>query len=105
MNNRQNFYRGFTRIDKLLNTSAKKHNFEQVFYQHQAIHYWDKAASGFLEEAANSTKAVDFCKGVLTVACLSREVAAKLKLLAQRIIAILNELLGRRVVFALSLEI
>jgi hypothetical protein len=50
------------------------------------------------------TQAVDFKKGVLTVACLSREVASKIKLFAESILEALNQVLGARLVFAIYTE-
>jgi predicted nucleic acid-binding Zn ribbon protein len=96
---------GFTSIDKLLKNTAKEYNLESAIYRHKTITGWQKVAPGFIEEAAEKTKALDFNKGVLTVACLSREVAYKIKLMAEQIIAALNEIIGKRVIYAIYVEV
>lgn len=96
---------GFARIDRVLGKTAKDYNLENAVNKYKAIKHWHQIAAAFVEEAQSLTQAVDFEKGVLTVACLSREVAYKLKLLAQRIISALNQLLGRQMVFALSFQL
>ena len=102
---RRNQYKGFAKIDKLLSQTARQYNLQNALYRHKALKHWQQIAGAFIEEAASLTRAIDFKKGVLTVACLSREVASKLKLLANRIISALNQLLGRQVVFALYVEV
>src|SRR5579863_1424749 len=100
-NSKDNYNKGFSKIDKVLNHTAKHYNLEAAVCRHRALKHWQQIASAFVEEAAKLTQAVDFKKGVLTIACLSREVASKIKLLAQRIIVALNQLLGRQMVYAL----
>ena len=95
---------GFYKIDKVIKQTAKQHNLEGALYRHQALTCWNEIAKGFLAESKELTKAVDLKKGVLTVACLTREVAYKIKLFAPRIIEALNQVLGRRVVFAIYTE-
>jgi hypothetical protein len=102
---KQNFCKGFTPIDKLLKNTAKEYCLENALYRHQTLKNWQKVISGFLEEDQDKTQAVDFNKGVLTVACLSREAAYKIKLMAVRIIEALNEILGKRVVYAIYVEV
>jgi len=97
--------KNFSKIDKIIRQTAEHYNLEAALNKHRAIKHWRQAASSFVEEAGKLTQAVDFKKGVLTVACLSREVANKVKLLASRIIYALNQLLGRQVVFAVSIEV
>ena len=100
----QNRSKGFSRINKVLDRTAKRYHLEAAQDRQQTLSHWQAIASSFLEEAALQTKALDFKKGVLTVACLSREVAIKIKLLAQIIMKALNEYLGSVVVFAIHLE-
>jgi hypothetical protein len=104
MNSKDNYNKGFSKIDKVLNRAAKNYNLENALYKHKALKHWQEIASAFVEEAANLTQAVDFQKGILTVACLSREVASKIKLLAQNIIRALNQLFGRQMVYAIYIE-
>lgn len=96
--------KGFLKIDKVIKTSAKNHNFENVLYKHQVAKHWHDVASAFVEEATRLTQVIDLKKGVLVVACLSGEVAYKIRQLSQKIITALNEILGKRVVFAIYLE-
>jgi predicted nucleic acid-binding Zn ribbon protein len=96
---------GFTPIGKLLKNTAKEHNLETAMYRHKTLKNWQNVVSGFIEEAQDQTKAVDFKKGILTVACLSREVAYEIKLMAERIIEALNEVVGKRVIYAIYVEV
>ena len=104
MPTKDNYNKGFSKIDKVLNKTAKHYNLENALYKHKALKHWAEIAAAFVEEAKELTQAIDFQKGVLTIACLSREVASKIKLLAQNIIRALNELLGRQMVYAIYVE-
>ena len=104
MPTKNNYNKGFSKIDKVLNTTAKHYNLENALYKHKTLKHWGDIAAAFVEEAKDMTQAVDFQKGVLTIACLSREVASKIKLLAQNIIRALNEVLGRQMVYAIYIE-
>jgi hypothetical protein len=97
-------YKNFSRIDKVLGKTAKNYNLESALYKHKTLKHWHEIASAFLDEAKELTKAINFEKGVLTVACLSREVATQVKFLAQRIIYALNQFLGKQMVFAIYVE-
>jgi len=105
MISKQNYQKGFTPIGKLLKKTAKDYNLESALYRHKTLAGWQKVAGGFIEEAAEKTKALDFNKGVLTVACLSREAAYKIKLMAEQIIVALNESIGKRVIYAIYVEV
>lgn len=105
MSPKQNYQKGFTPINKLLKNTAKEYHLENALYKHRTINTWHKVVSGFVEDAQKLTQAVDFNRGVLTVACLSREAAYQIKLMAERIIAALNEVLGQRVVYAIYVEV
>ncbi len=97
--------KGFVPINQLIGLAAKQYKLENVFYRQRVIRYWREVAGSFIDEARELTQAVDFKKGVLTVACLSREAATQIKLLAQRIIYALNQCLGRSLVYAISIEV
>ena len=99
------YQKGFSKIDKLLGQTAKQYSLENAVYKHKTIKHWHDVASGFIDGAKELTQATDFKKGVLTVACLSREIASKVKLLAQRIIYALNQVLGKQMVFAIYVEV
>lgn len=100
-----NYQKGFNKIDRVLKNTAKQYNLEGALNKHRALKHWDEIASGFVDEAQSLTKAVDFKKGVLTVACLSKEAARQVKLLAERIIYALNQVLGRQLVYAIYVEV
>ena len=99
------YEKGFSKIDKVLSHAAKNYNLEAALYRHRALKYWQQIAASFIEESGSLTKAVDFKKGVLTVACLTREVAAQIKLMAGRILESLNQIIGRKIVFAIELAV
>ena len=87
-----------------LKLQAKQYNLENAAYKYKAIKHWSEIAGAFVEEAGKFTQAVDFQKGVLTVACLSRAVASQLRLMAEKIIEALNEVIGRKVIYAIFFE-
>ena len=99
-----NYQKGFTPIEKLLKNSAKEYHLENAIYRHKTLKHWESVAIGFIEDAQNLTKAIDFKKGVLTVACLTREVAYQVKVMAERLILALNQVLGRQLVYAIYIE-
>ena len=106
---KQNLYKirnkGFIKVKQAaLSGHPKAEVFQKALHKHKVISSWDKAVVQFFENADNQTKAVDFKDGLLSVACLSKELAYKLKLFAQRIIYVLNQLLGKELVFALKVE-
>ncbi len=100
----KNYNKGFTPINKVIGNSAKNYNLENALHKHQALKHWEVIAAGFIEGAENLTKALDFKKGVLTIACLSKEVAYKVKFMAERLISALNEVLGKRLIYAIYVE-
>lgn len=95
----------FTKIDKLIKYNAKEHNLEAALYRHKVIKTWGEIASAFVDGANKLTQAVDFKKGVLKIACLSREVASLIRLLAEKIVAAINEVIGKRVLFSIFVEV
>lgn len=96
---------GFAKIDKALGQTAKRYHLEAAVNRYKVLKGWRDVAGSFLAEAAELTKATDFSKGVLRVACLSRELGRELMFLLPRIIQALNSSVGRQVVFAVRLEI
>ena len=96
---------GFTKVGKVLPKTVKQYNLQPAIDKHSVLKIWHQAASGFLDEVCAQTKAIDFKKGVLCVACLSQEIAYQIKLLARRIIYVINQILGRDLVWSLSVEV
>lgn len=94
----------FTKIDKILKTTSKSYKLEAAIYRHKLIKSWQGVVASFISEASDNTRVIDFKKGVLQVACLSKDLAYKIKLLSKRIIHALNQLLGATVVFSLDVE-
>lgn len=98
--------KGFVKVSQAALTGHPKAKiFESAFQKHLAVKAWHNAADQFFEEAGNKTRAIDFKEGVLFVACLSKELAYKIKMFAQRIIYLLNQLIGKELVFALKIEL
>jgi len=98
-------YQGFNRIDKVINQAAKEKKLTGAINKYHALRHWEKAAAGFVAEAKELTRAIDFKNGILYVACLSKEIAYQIKLLAIRIIGALNQLIGKQVVYAIQVEV
>ena len=96
---------GFSKIDKLIFQAAKNHNLQSAMDKQRVIRFWPKTSSAFMEDSDRLTKALDFKAGVLTVACLTLEIAQAIKAMAKRIIEALNEALGRQLVYAISVEV
>lgn len=78
--------------------------FQKAFHKHQVLAGWANVVSQFFEDAHNQTKATDFKDGILFIACLSRELAYKIKMFAQRILYVLNQAIGKQLVYALSID-
>jgi hypothetical protein len=104
-NPKQKYSTRFTKIDNLLQKTAKEYHLESALYAYQVSKYWEKVLGEFFQDASNKTKITEFKKGVLTVACLCKELASEIKILAQRIIYALNKLLGRRVIYSIQVVI
>jgi hypothetical protein len=97
---------GFIKLEKVISQNlSADHKLQEAMFKHKIVGLWEGVASGFFSEAKELTRAVDFHKGCLVVACLNRELAQKIQLLARRIINAINEVLGKTLVFALKLEI
>lgn len=98
-------YKPFESIDRVINRSAKEKKMMGAVNRYKTLKNWEKAASGFILQAGELTRALDLKNGVLFIACLSREVAYQIRLLASRIITALNQLVGKQVVFAIQIEV
>lgn len=98
-------YKGFTKVGRVLPARIKEYKLEKAFYKHQAIRFWDEAITRCIGEVKNQAKAMDLKNGVLVVACLSRDLAYQIKLLAKRIMDEINRLVGKAVVFAIHTEV
>ena len=102
---KQKTYKGFTKVGKVLPGRIKEYKLQNAFYKHQALKHWEQAVARFIGETSKSAKAVDLKNGVLIVACLSKDLAYQIKLLARRIIEEINQLIGKAVVFAIYTEV
>ncbi len=95
----------FTNIKYIIPESAKQHQAESQFIKYKIIAAWEKVAPGFFAECVELTKAINFEKGTLTVACLSKELCTSIRQVCQQILHALNEFLGRELVYSLVVEI
>lgn len=99
------YNKGFTPMGNVLSDRIKEYKLQGAFYKHQALKYWASVIVGYVAEAKEQTRAIDLRNGVLVIACLSKDLAYQIKLLAQRIIAEINRLIGQSVVFAIYTEV
>ncbi len=97
-------YKNFTKIDKVLTKTSKAYKLDLALARYQILKHWQNIIVGFFENGAEETRAMDFKKGVLFVACLSKDIAYRIKVLASRIIYALNQVLGKDLVFAINVE-
>lgn len=96
--------KGFKSVGSVLPDRMKQYKLQKAFYKHQAIRYWKDAARSFADDLSKETKAIDLKNGILIIACLSKELAYQIKILSQRIIAHINQLIGKHVVYAIAVE-
>jgi len=101
---KQKKYNGFQKIDYLVVSFSKEKKLEGALDRYKVLRLWDQVVEGFFKDAKNQTKAMDFKKGRLVVACLSEELAYKIKVLSQRIIYALNNALKKTKVFVLEVQ-
>ncbi len=94
----------FTKIGKVIKNEINNQKINEAFLRHQVLKAWERTAVSFFKEAEKLTKALDFKKGVLTVACLDEKLAYQLKILASRIIYAVNNFLGKILVYSLRVE-
>ena len=97
--------RGFVKVEKILHYSQNSRVFRQAWLQHKAVNLWTEVAGAYLDDAAALTKAVSFNKGILVVACLTKEVAYQVKILALRLLEALNKLLGVLLVYQIEVQV
>ena len=90
------------RVGKILKTNIKKYKLEEKLKTYEVLRGWEKIIGDFLPDAKGKTMAMSLEKGVLKIASLSREVADLIYMLARRIMDLINQLVGRRVVFRIS---
>jgi len=102
--NKKPFRKGFIKIDGLLYGLAKNHKLEAVLHKQQVSKNWENILSGFFEKPQGQTKVLDLKNGVLVVASLDKQLAYEIKILAQRIVYALNNLLGGQFVLAIRVE-
>lgn len=95
---------GFSKIDKIIPTTAKQYKLQEILIKHRVISFWEEALLAFVGNAQNKTKVLNFSKGVVFVACLSENVGKEIKQFSLHIIHALNQLIGNVVVFSIKLE-
>lgn len=102
--NKNHYQKGFVKIGRVIVNSSKTANFQPAMTKYQVFKNWEQVVCSFFEKAKGQTKALEFNSGVLTVACLSRDLAYEIRLLAKKITQVINEIIGKAVVFALRVE-
>ncbi len=92
------------RINKTLYANIRKYKIEDKVKATELLKIWDKVIIDFMPEAASQTMAVAYEKGILKIAVLSKDIAYQIYLYQKRLIEMLNNLLGRRMVFRIVCE-
>lgn len=95
---------GFTKIDKVLAGKKIPPEFAKALMRYRAISSCSQVLAELFEQAEGQTKVIDVRGGVLVVGCLSQELAFQIRLYAQRIIAAINQALGKTIIYALKVE-
>jgi hypothetical protein len=103
--NIKRYSNGFSKVGSVLKKTAKEKKLQAALYKYQVIKSWEQTVCGFLEEAGRLSKAIDFQDGKLIIACLTKDMADKLYLFSKQIITALNELIGRKIVYAIFIEV
>lgn len=97
--------KGFEKMgNAVLRGHPRAEIYKKAFNKYKVISGWNQAVGQFFDNAEGLTKAMDFKDGLLVIACLTKELASKIKMFAERIIYILNSILGKELVFALRVE-
>ncbi len=92
------------RINKTLYANIRKYKIEDKVKAAELLKLWEPVIADFMPEAALKTMAVTYEKGVLKIAVLSKDIAYQIHLYQKRLIEMLNNLLGRRMVFRIVCE-
>ena len=95
---------GFNSINEVIVGTENLKKLQPIVEKYKALKIWESVAKSFLADLEKQTKAMDLKKGVLYVACLSKEAAYQIKVLKEKIINALNTILGKRIVFAIYIE-
>lgn len=91
-------------IRNQINKSLKKYKIEDKVKSTMIVNHWEKVITELFPHAAKKTMALGLERGVLRVAALSKEIAYEISLYKQRLIEMLNNLFGKRLVFAIYIE-
>ncbi len=94
----------FTKISQTLTKTSQTYKLDTALLRYKILKYWESTVTEIVSGAEEATKAIDFKKGILTVACLSQEIAYQIKVLSSRIIYALNQILGSQQIFAIRVE-
>ncbi len=94
----------FIKIDQVLSQVGENKKIKPGLVRYQVLSCWYKIVETFMEAGREQTRALDFKKGVLFVACLSREIAYQIKILTSRMVHALNQVLGKQLVFTIAVE-
>ncbi len=97
--------KSFESLGRVIGQVAREKKMVGAVNRYKILKNWERAVSSFITQAGDTTRALDVKNGVLFIACLNREVAYQIKLLAARIIELLNQLVGKQVVYAINVEV
>ncbi|MEK7075773.1 MAG: hypothetical protein AAB948_03205 [Patescibacteria group bacterium] len=92
------------RINKTLYANIRKYKIEDKVKANELLKLWDKVIADFMPHAVKQTMAISYEKGVLKIAALSKDIAYQIHLYQKRLIQMLNDLLGKRMVFKIVCE-
>lgn len=96
---------GFEDLSKVFKNHPKNKELQEAYVRHKVLKIWGTVAESFFESAKEFTYPVDFKKGILYIACLSKELGQKIKLFSKRIVYALNQILKEELVYSINIEI
>lgn len=82
-----------------------QHGMQAHFQKHRVLNAWPKASEAFVKNVHNQSQAIAFENGVLTVACLTGEVAKEIGYMKDAIKTALNRILAESAVKEIILEV
>ncbi len=94
----------FNTVGDLIPKMLQERHLGEIVEEQRVLRTWERVAPGFLTESTEQTKAIEFKKGRLVIACLSDELARKIIGLVEQITQAINEVLGKKMVFVIHVE-
>jgi hypothetical protein len=94
----------FSPVGSLLPDSLKQHKIEMATDRYTALQLWEEVLTGFLNKAADKTKAIDLHDGTLIVACLDEILAKEINGFLPMLTDALNRLAGKNIIKNIRIE-